>query len=92
MTQGVQRRFYKAMTSYCSGALEHVDRESHARVPSIEEQLATRRRSSGVTPLFALVEYEDLPFASHFQTINSFRHLGTPVNLICRTRYSSIRP
>ncbi|KAL9037990.1 MAG: hypothetical protein Q9214_005462, partial [Letrouitia sp. 1 TL-2023] len=54
---GVQRRFYKAMTSYSKGALEHVDRESHAKIPSIEEQLATRRRSSGVTPLFALVEY-----------------------------------
>ena len=57
MVLGVRRRFYDAMASYCKGALEHVDRESQAKVPSIKEQLATRRRSSGVTPLFALVEY-----------------------------------
>ncbi|ERF68386.1 hypothetical protein EPUS_06802 [Endocarpon pusillum Z07020] len=45
------------MENYCIGTLEHVDRESHAELPSIAEQLATRRRSSGVTPLFALLEY-----------------------------------
>ena len=45
------------MADYCKGALEHVDRESLAVLPSIEEQLATRRRSAGVPPLFALVEY-----------------------------------
>ena len=44
------------MTSYCNGALEHVSRESQQRIPTLEEQLATRRRSAGVTPLFALVE------------------------------------
>lgn len=53
---GVQRRFRRAMESYCAGALEHVDQESDARLPSVEEQLAARRKSSGVTPLFALVE------------------------------------
>lgn len=69
--EGVQRRFYKAMISYCSGALEHVDEETHAKIPSIGEQLATRRRSAGVTPVFALVEYDSPPLSSQSQGIDS---------------------
>ena len=50
------------MTSYCKGALEHVNQESQERIPTIEEQLATRRRSVGVTPFYALVEYVTSPY------------------------------
>ena len=58
MAQGIQQRFRKAMANYCNGTLEQVDRESREKIPSIEEGIATRRHSVGVTPIFALVEYE----------------------------------
>ncbi|KAI4215131.1 MAG: hypothetical protein LQ351_002446 [Letrouitia transgressa] len=83
---GLQQRFYKAMTSYSRGALEHVDRESQEKIPSIQEQLATRRRSSGVTPLFALVEYAhglDLPdeIFEH-RSIKEIERIGTDLVLL----------
>ena len=73
MIEGVQRRFYRSMVSYCRGALEHVDQEKHARIPSIEHQLKTRRESAGVTPLFALVEYEN-PSVFHLEAAYSMKH------------------
>ena len=45
------------MTSYCKGTLEHVDRESRAEIPSLEQQLATHRESIGMTPIYAFIEY-----------------------------------
>ncbi|KAB8236095.1 terpene synthase family protein [Aspergillus alliaceus] len=54
---GVQRRFAKAMRDYCSGAIEQVHNCSRDEYPTLDEMLALRRRSSGVLPLFALVEY-----------------------------------
>ncbi|KAG8528296.1 uncharacterized protein KY384_007213 [Bacidia gigantensis] len=86
MMQSVQRRFSRAMKSYCNGALEHVARESDAKLPSIEEQLATRRLSSGVTPLFALVEYAhklDLPDEIFEDpAIKEIERLGTDLVLL----------
>lgn len=72
MAQGVQQRFRKAMANYCNGTLEQVDRESRQKLPSIEEGIATRRHSVGVTPIFALVEYEGPLFAGRPQPIDSF--------------------
>ena len=60
MMEGVQQRFYNATLNYCNGVLEQVGQEHQARVPGFEEQLVTRRGSAGVTPLFALIEYDEL--------------------------------
>ncbi|PKY05071.1 pentalenene synthase [Aspergillus campestris IBT 28561] len=54
---GVRRRFAKTMTDYCNGSIEQVRACSTGRSPSLEEMLALRRQSAGVSPLFALVEY-----------------------------------
>ncbi|KAF9061647.1 pentalenene synthase [Rhodocollybia butyracea] len=61
---GVRRRFAKTMGDYCNGALAQVCTCSSGQAPSLEETLAMRRQSAGVSPLFALVEYAlklDLP-------------------------------
>ena len=67
--KGTQQRFLEAMTDYCNGVLEHVNQGSQKQTPTIEEMLATRRRSIGVTPLYAFVEYAaslyQLTFAYH---------------------------
>ena len=87
---GVQQRFYKATVSYCRGVLEQVDRESQAKIPSIEEQLETRRRSIAATPMYALLEYGDLsPYI--LKPLIVFRDLDMSINWTCRTRYLSIR-
>ena len=72
MAQGIQKRFHKAMASYCNGTLEQVDRASRENIPSIEKELATRRESIGATPVFALVEYEGPLLAGSPQPIDSF--------------------
>ncbi|KAJ0427021.1 terpene synthase metal binding domain protein [Aspergillus carlsbadensis] len=54
---GTQRRFAQAMHDYCMGSLAQVQNASTKTYPSIEEMLEIRRQSSGVAPLFALVEY-----------------------------------
>ncbi|CEL04721.1 hypothetical protein ASPCAL05846 [Aspergillus calidoustus] len=54
---GTQRRFAQSMHDYCMGSLVQVQNASTQTYPSIEEMLGIRRRSSGVAPLFALVEY-----------------------------------
>ena len=53
---GVQRRFANAMTDYCYGVLSQVEVCSLGQNPSLEEFLALRRCSAGVSPLFPLVE------------------------------------
>lgn len=45
------------MTDYCNGSIEQVRACSSGKSPSLEEMLAMRRQSAGVSPLFALVEY-----------------------------------
>jgi hypothetical protein len=45
------------MHDYCMGSLLQVQNASMKTYPSIEEMLELRRQSSGVAPLFALVEY-----------------------------------
>lgn len=54
---GVRRRFASSMGDYCRGSIEQVRTCSMGRYPSLDEMLALRRQSAGVTPLFALVEY-----------------------------------
>ncbi|KAE8161751.1 pentalenene synthase [Aspergillus tamarii] len=54
---GVRRRFAKAMRDYCNGAIEQVHSCSRGEYPTLDEMLALRRQSAGVSPLFALVEY-----------------------------------
>ena len=79
------------MLSYCSGVLEHVDREGHAQIPTIQEQLATRRRAAGTTPFFALIEYEkDLNSLFMLEPHTNFRHSDTRTDLICQMKHSSI--
>lgn len=45
------------MSDYCNGTLEQVRHCSTGARPSLDEMLALRRQSAGVSPLFALVEY-----------------------------------
>ncbi|KAJ5320443.1 terpene cyclase [Penicillium antarcticum] len=61
---GVQRRFAKAMAEYAHGTISQVKNTALNEHPSLEEVLALRRESAGVSPLFSLVEYAhrlDLP-------------------------------
>ena len=44
------------MTDYCEGALSQVDKNSNNVIADPESFLATRRKSAGVSPLFALAE------------------------------------
>lgn len=57
MYAGVQRRFAEATKNYCLGALKQVEDQFNSQVPTVEEVIAIRRKSAGVSPLFALVEY-----------------------------------
>ncbi|OQD85463.1 hypothetical protein PENANT_c010G01167 [Penicillium antarcticum] len=62
--RGVQRRFAKAMAEYAHGTISQVKNTALNEHPSLEEVLALRRESAGVSPLFSLVEYAhrlDLP-------------------------------
>lgn len=45
------------MRDYCNGAIEQVHSCSRGEYPTLDEMLALRRQSAGVSPLFALVEY-----------------------------------
>ncbi|RGP69189.1 terpene synthase metal-containing [Fusarium longipes] len=56
-TAGARRRFALAMRDYTDGVIHHVKHFSSNNIPSIEEMLRTRRLSSGVTPLYHLVEF-----------------------------------
>jgi hypothetical protein len=74
------------MTDYGTGALRHVQTQFSGNDVSLEEMLATRRKSAGVTPLMALVEYAhglDLPdeiFGN--QSIQEFQRIGTDLVLL----------
>ncbi|KAL3482851.1 terpene synthase metal binding domain protein [Aspergillus germanicus] len=83
---GTQRRFAKSMHDYCMGSLVQVQKASTKTYPSIEEMLELRRQSSGVAPLFALVEYAhklDIPDAV-FETksIQEIERTGVDLVLI----------
>jgi hypothetical protein len=56
-TVGARTRFALAMRDYTDGVIHHVKHFSSNSIPSIEEMLRTRRLSSGVTPLYHLVEF-----------------------------------
>ncbi|KAK7598430.1 hypothetical protein V3481_000061 [Fusarium oxysporum f. sp. vasinfectum] len=45
------------MKQYTDGVVHHVKQFSTDSIPSIQEMLDTRRLSSGVTPLYHLIEY-----------------------------------
>jgi hypothetical protein len=45
------------MKDYTDGVVHHVKSFATNRIPSIEEMLKTRQLSSGVTPLYHLIEY-----------------------------------
>ncbi|KAG7437211.1 Alpha-muurolene synthase [Fusarium oxysporum f. sp. raphani] len=45
------------MKQYTDGVVHHVKQFSTNSIPSIQEMLDTRRLSSGVTPLYHLIEY-----------------------------------
>lgn len=54
---GVQRRFASYMYDYFKGSMDQVYQRSQRQYPSFDETLAMRRRSAGVSPLFALAEW-----------------------------------
>ncbi|KAG5661739.1 hypothetical protein KAF25_003978, partial [Fusarium avenaceum] len=56
-TPGIRRRFALAMKDYTDGVVHHVKSFTTNSIPTIEEMLKTRQLSSGVTPLYHLVEY-----------------------------------
>jgi hypothetical protein len=68
------------MTSYCAGALQHVEDHAAARIPAISEMLETRRMSIGVFPMYPLIEFAydlDLPDEVFLHpTIKALENLG----------------
>lgn len=54
---GMMRRYAEAMTEYADSILKSIKTPKSERVLSIEELLAVRRKSSGIAPCFALMEY-----------------------------------
>jgi hypothetical protein len=57
---GVQDRFAGSMRDYLEGTMKQVYWRSRNQYPTLEEMLAMRRGSAGVSPLFALAEYESM--------------------------------
>ncbi|KAJ2982870.1 hypothetical protein NUW58_g6353 [Xylaria curta] len=53
----VLERYVRAMSSYCDGALQHVEDYVADRIPAISEMLETRRVSIGVFPMYPLIEF-----------------------------------
>lgn len=53
---GTQRRFVKAMKEYFSGIVGEIDIRSSAMKPDIENYIALRRESIGVTPGLVFIE------------------------------------
>lgn len=45
------------MARYAEGALAHVDDVSAGHLPSLQDMVLIRRQSSGVAPLYHLIEY-----------------------------------
>ncbi|KAI3339300.1 isoprenoid synthase domain-containing protein [Ustulina deusta] len=57
-SDGIQKRFSKAMANYCAGVLMHVEDFSAHKIHTTPEEMLTKRQlSAGVGPLFPLVEY-----------------------------------
>jgi hypothetical protein len=60
--------------------MEQVHWRSQRKLPSFEETLATRRKSAGVAPLYALAEYAlglDLPsFVFENESIQEIERIG----------------
>ena len=54
--QDVKDHFLEATRQYCEGALEAVEHHGRGGTLSVEEYMASRRRSAGVTPVIAMVE------------------------------------
>ena len=54
--QDVKNHFLEATSQYCEGALEVVEHHGRGGALSVEEYMASRRRSAGVTPVIALIE------------------------------------
>jgi len=54
--QDVKDHFLEATRQYCEGALEAVEHHGRGGPLSVEEYMASRRRSAGVTPVIAMVE------------------------------------
>ncbi|KAL4894373.1 terpene synthase metal binding domain protein [Aspergillus ambiguus] len=83
---GVRRRFANAMKNYCTGTLEQVKNCSNGDLPTLQEMLDLRRQSSGVSPLFALIEYAhklDLPDAVfESRSIKEIERLGIDLVLL----------
>jgi hypothetical protein len=82
----VQDRYVQAMTDYGTGALRHIQTHFSGENVSLEEMLATRRQSAGVTPIMALVEYAhglDLPGkVFDARSIQEFQRIGTDLVLL----------
>lgn len=55
---GVQDRFACSMRNHLEGTMKQVHCRSRDQNPTFERMLVMRRSSSGVSPLFALAEYE----------------------------------
>ncbi|KAI9654409.1 MAG: hypothetical protein M1831_005375 [Alyxoria varia] len=85
-SKGACRRFVEAMTDYCKGTLDQVDNVVLGVVPDANSFLATRRKSAGVTPLFALVEYAyalDIPdHIMNHEAIHTIQRLGAEFVLL----------
>ncbi|KAK8092575.1 hypothetical protein PG999_014774 [Apiospora kogelbergensis] len=54
---GVLRRYVEAMKSYSTGCLQHVVDFTADQTPTLLEMLETRRISSGVFPMYPLIEF-----------------------------------
>ncbi|KAI0397527.1 isoprenoid synthase domain-containing protein [Xylariaceae sp. FL0594] len=94
-TRGALRRYAQAMARYCAGALIHVEDFASNVAPTPEEMLAKRQLSSGVYPLFQLVEYAhalripDRVF-EHW-TIRELEELGSDIVAIINDLMSYIK-
>ncbi|KAH6712403.1 pentalenene synthase [Leptodontidium sp. MPI-SDFR-AT-0119] len=51
----VKDRFLEAMSQYCDGALEVVEHHARGGRLDLQEYMAIRRRSAGVTPVIAMI-------------------------------------
>ncbi|PWY91371.1 pentalenene synthase [Aspergillus sclerotioniger CBS 115572] len=83
---GIHRRFARTMNNYCTGCMAQVRSCFKGELPSLEEMLSLRRRSAGVSPLFALVEYAhklDIPdFVFECKSIQEIERIGIDLVLL----------
>ncbi|KAF9893906.1 hypothetical protein FE257_008877 [Aspergillus nanangensis] len=92
---GICLRFSKAMRAYCTGTLAQVRNCSQGEYPSISEMLNLRRQSSGVSPLFALIEYAHklaLPdYIFESESIQEIERIGIDLVLLFVTSSSYLQ-